>query len=330
MDRVTKRKSKAKNEHTERDHTMRLCRYEHNGTMQVGFYRDDAIIPLSAAANSPGTTLPDTHNLLEFLPGGSSREAIGTMQQLSEDELASSAIPVDDVRLQVPIPNPSKLMLLAGNYMAHIVEGGGRAEERERTFPYVFMKPPLTTLTNPGEAVVIPSVSPEHIDWELELGVIIGRRCKGVSESEALNYVAGYTIVNDISDRQFKSNPNRVEREKDGFFDWLHGKWHDTFCPMGPCVLPADECADPQSLKMTLRVNGEVEQDASTAEMVFPVAAVVEFISSFVTLEPGDVISTGTPSGVGAAKGKFLKPGDQIEAEIDTIGVLRNPVQAAR
>jgi 2-keto-4-pentenoate hydratase/2-oxohepta-3-ene-1,7-dioic acid hydratase in catechol pathway len=188
------------------------------------------------------------------------------------------------------------------------------------------MKPPLTTLTNPGDPVKIPAVSPNSIDWELELGVIIGKRCKAANESDALGYVAGYTVVNDISDRKFRPNAGRANRDKDGFFDWMHGKWHDTFCPMGPCVLPADELDDPQSLHMTLSVNGQVEQDASTAEMVFPVAAVVAFISSFVTLEPGDIISTGTPSGVGAAKNRFLKAGDRIEARIENIGVLRNPV----
>jgi 2-keto-4-pentenoate hydratase/2-oxohepta-3-ene-1,7-dioic acid hydratase in catechol pathway len=133
--------------------------------------------------------------------------------------------------------------------------------------------------------------------------------------------------VNDISDRVFRPNPGRNQRPKDTFFDWQHGKWHDTFCPMGPCVLPADDCPDPQQLKMTLKVNGQIEQDASTADMVFPVAAVVSFVSSFVTLEPGDIISTGTPDGVGHAKGKYLKRGDVVEAAIEGIGVLRNPVE---
>ena len=182
------------------------------------------------------------------------------------------------------------------------------------------------TLTNPGDPVRIPEVSPNHIDWELELGVIIGRTAKNVKEADALNYVAGYTVVNDISDRKFRPNPGRTQREKDGFFDWLHGKWHDTFCPMGPCVLPADELPDPQTLHMTLKVNGGVEQDGSTAEMVFPVAAIIEFISSFVTLVPGDIISTGTTAGVGHAKGKFLKAGDVMEAWIEQIGTLRSPV----
>src|SRR5262249_28055414 len=155
-------------------------------------------------------------------------------------------------------------------------------------------KPPSTTLTHPGDPVILPSVSPDHIDWECELGVVIGRTCREVSEDQALGYVAGYTIVNDVSDRRFRPNPARRQRDDDGFFDWLHGKWHDTFCPMGPCILTADAVEDPQELALRLTVNGEIMQAASTAQMIFPVAAVVSFLSRFVTLEPGDIISTGT------------------------------------
>jgi 2,4-didehydro-3-deoxy-L-rhamnonate hydrolase len=310
---------------------MRLCRFARDGEVQAGFYFDETVVSLAAAAQLTGQVAPQTDELVSLLPGGADRDAIVTLQnalaELSSDQIAGQAVSVNDVQLLVPNSNPSKLLLLAGNYAKHIEEGGARAEERAKTFPYVFMKPPLTTLTNPGDPILIPEVSPDHVDWELELGVMIGRRCKNVSEADALSYVAGYTVINDISDRKFRPNPGRNERDKDGFFDWLHGKWHDTFCPMGPCVLPADECPDPQDLHMTLTVNDSVEQDGSTSEMVFPVAAIVEFISSFVTLEPGDVISTGTTAGVGAAKNKYLKAGDQVTAEIASIGVLRNPVQ---
>jgi 2-keto-4-pentenoate hydratase/2-oxohepta-3-ene-1,7-dioic acid hydratase in catechol pathway len=249
-------------------------------------------------------------------------------RQSGPSVLESQRLPTDRVELLVPIPNPNKILLLAGNYAKHIEEGGGKAAERAETFPYVFMKPPTTTLTDPGKPIVIPRVSPGAIDWELELAVIIGRRCKGVAESEALRYVAGYTVLNDISNRRFKPNPNRKQRERDSFFDWLHGKWHDSFCPCGPCVASTETISDPQQLKMKLTLNGETKQDATTAQMIFPVAAVIEFLSSFVTLEPGDILSTGTPDGVGNSKGTFLKPGDRLVGAIDQIGELITPVSA--
>ena len=140
--------------------------------------------------------------------------------------------------------------------------------------------------------------------------------------------VAGYTIVNDISDRKFRPNPQRRQRPKDEFFDWLHGKWHDSFCPCGPCVTSADAIPDPQRLTLQLRLNGELRQDSSTAKQVFPVAAVIAFISSFVTLEPGDMISTGTPAGVGNTTGTYLHPGDRLEGTISEIGTLVTPVVA--
>ena len=190
------------------------------------------------------------------------------------------------------------------------------------------MKPASTTLTDPGKPIHIPAVSPAAIDWELELAVVIGRRTKGVTESNALESVAGYTILNDISNRKFRPNPSRKDRPSDSFFDWLHGKWHDSFCPCGPCIVSADAIGDPQALAMQLRLNGEIKQNASTALQIFPVAAVIEFISSFVTLEPGDMISTGTPAGVGNSTGTYLKPGDVMQGSIASIGTLTTPVAA--
>lgn len=318
---------------------MRICRYSQQGKEQVGFYDEPTIVPLSEAAHAYAAAtrqplkLPPSNDLLDFLPPAGA--GFTTARQLADwishnsDKLPEGArLTTAAVQLLVPVPRPNKLFLLAGNYAAHIEEGGGKARERQETFPYVFMKPPTTTLTHPGQPIRIPRVSPAHIDWELELAVIIGRQCKGVSESDALKYVAGYTVINDISDRKFRPNPQRKQREKDSFFDWLHGKWHDSFCPCGPCVLSADALADPQTLPMKLSVNGTLHQDGSTAQQIFPVAAVIEFLSSFVTLEPGDIISTGTPAGVGHAKGVFLKAGDRIEASIGSIGTLTTPVEA--
>jgi len=310
---------------------MRLCRYQRDDQIEVGFYEDDHVVPLAVASHLTGVDLPTTNELISLLPNGAHQKTVAAVEkgwnQLSADEQQKARVAIDQVKLLTPVANPNKLLLLAGNYAKHIEEGGGHAEERNKTFPYVFMKPPGTTMTHPGDPVKIPAVSPDRIDWEIELAVIIGRECKGVAEADALDYVAGYTVVNDISDRGFRPNPGRNERNKDSFFDWLHGKWHDTFCPMGPCVLPANEIPDPQQLHLELKVSGNVEQNAQASGMIFPVKAIVAFISSFVTLLPGDVIATGTPAGVGSGKGKFLKSGDVLEAKIDRIGLLRNPVE---
>ncbi len=306
---------------------MKLCRYQSVEQSTSGFLlENDLVLPMAAAVAEAGLNLTVSDNLLDYLPHGKFHHSVRDMEDtLSLMEMSSQCLKVSEVKLLVPIAQPSKILLLAGNYSKHVQESGDRGEERDNTFPYVFMKP-LTTLTHPADPIRIPEISPAQIDWELELGVVIGKECFQVSEADALDYVAGYTIVNDISDRDFTPNPNRIERPRDRFFDWLHGKWHDTFCPIGPCILPADEVLDPQQFELELRLNGIVEQHASTSEMVFSVAAIIEFISSYMTLLPGDIISTGTPDGVGKAKGKFLKPGDQIEAEIRQIGVLRNPV----
>jgi 2-keto-4-pentenoate hydratase/2-oxohepta-3-ene-1,7-dioic acid hydratase in catechol pathway len=318
---------------------MRICRFSHHSQQQVGFYDEQTIVPIAEAARAYAVAtrqelkLPATTELLDFLPPAG--EGFAAARQLADwtskntDKLPTGArLATSAVQLLVPVPRPNKLFLLAGNYAAHIEEGGGKARERQETFPYVFMKPPSTTLTNPGQPIRIPSISPSHIDWELELAVIIGRKCKGVSEAEALQYVAGYTVINDISNRKFRPNPDRKQREKDSFFDWMHGKWHDSFCPCGPCVVSADALTDPQTLPMKLAVNGAAQQEGSTSQQIFPVAAVIEFLAGFVTLEPGDIISTGTPAGVGHAKGIFLKPGDRIEATIGSIGTLSTPVEA--
>ena len=160
--------------------------------------------------------------------------------------------------------------------------------------------------------------------------MVIGKKVKGISEKEALSAVAGYTVINDISNRKFRPNPERKKREKDGFFDWLHGKWHDSFCPCGPCITSASDIPDPQQLPMKLKLNGEVKQNGSTGQMIFSVAALIEFISNIVTLEPGDIISTGTPAGVGNSTGTYIKPGDVLEAQIDRIGTLVSPVVAEK
>ena len=309
---------------------MRLCRYiTESGAPGVGVYEDRGVLDAGALLRTAGhsdASIGD--DLVSCLPPDGRWYQALSEALASGDAFADTLLVTahDSVRLLAPVPRPPKLFLLAGNYSEHILEGGERAVERDATYPYVFMKPPSTTIRDPGAHVAIPDVSPKEIDWEAELAVVIGRGGRGISEAEALGHAAGYTVINDLSDRNFRPNPGRTERPRDKFFDWLHGKWHDGFCPMGPCVLSAASCPDPQDLEIELRVGDTVHQSASTAQQIFPVAAVIEFISSFVTLEPGDVISTGTPSGVGKAKGVFLKPGDIVVASIDRIGRLETRI----
>jgi 2,4-didehydro-3-deoxy-L-rhamnonate hydrolase len=267
--------------------------------------------------------LPIGDDLLAYLPGGVCwDEARALAAWLNGKASLPGELAPGACELLVPVQRPNKIFLLAGNYAEHIREGGGVAAERAETFPYVFMKPPSTTLNHPGAPVRIPKVSPDFIDWELELAVVIGKRCKGVAEADALQYVAGYTIINDISNRKFRPNPGRKKREKDSFFDWMHGKWFDSFCPCGPCIASADSVTDPQALPLQLTLNGQTRQDGNTSQMIFPVAALIEFIAAMVTLEPGDLISTGTPSGVGNSTGTYLKSGDVMNASIAGIGTL--------
>ena len=317
---------------------MRLCRYMSNRRPAVGLYDDKFVTPLAAAAEAFANAtheklaLPAGDDLLEYLPPDG--KALAAIRKIAEwaarndGGVPAARLETGKAELLVPVSRPNAIYLLAGNYNSHITEGGGGAVERAETFPYVFMKPPSTTLTDPFKPVVIPKVSPDHIDWELELGVVIGRRARHVAAADALAYVAGYTVCNDISDRVFRPNPGRKERPKDTFFDWQHGKWHDTFLPCGPCIASADAIPDPQILKMKLSVNGQVKQDATTAQQIFSVAQVIEFLSHIVTLEPGDIISTGTPAGVGHATKTYFKPGDKCAAWIEGIGTLESPVIA--
>jgi 2-keto-4-pentenoate hydratase/2-oxohepta-3-ene-1,7-dioic acid hydratase in catechol pathway len=232
------------------------------------------------------------------------------------------------LRLRAPVPNPRKIFCLAGNYQEHIEEGGAKMAAQDRETPRVFMKPPSTTVTSPGDAILIPPVA-RSVDWEGELAVVMGRRAKGVKAADALRYVAGYTVMNDVSERRLLIKPRSETRPRDEWFDWLNGKWLDTFAPHGPWLVTSDEIPDPQVLEISTFVNGERKQHNNTGQMLYPVARIIEYISAIITLEPGDLISTGTIAGVGSTTGTFLQPGDRVEIEISGIGVLRNKVAAS-
>lgn len=316
---------------------MRICRFQRNDQPELGFYHDGGIVPIQAAidvhnqSQNKAISLPHD-DLLALLPHGAYASAAADLSAWlagAGDSLAQLSIGADSVRLLRPLPDPGKILLLAGNYALHIQEGGEIAVERKETFPYVFMKP-RTALNDPDADIVIPRINPDWIDYECELCVVMGKTAKSVSEAEALDYVAGYTVLNDISDRKYHPNPDRKERPRDAFFDWMHGKWHDGFCPVGPAVTSSATITDPQQLDLRLTVNGEERQHSNTNRMIFPVAAVIEFISRWVTLEPGDIIATGTCEGIGLSTGKMLRPGDVVEATIERIGTLKNTMAAER
>ncbi len=220
------------------------------------------------------------------------------------------------VELGPPVPDPDKIICIGLNYADHANEAG-----LARTEVPVFFAKFRNSLIGPTSPILLPHVS-SQIDYEGELAVIIGTRCKEVSDQEALQYVAGYTIMNDVSARDLQMQTSQ----------WTAGKALDTFAPMGPGIVLTSDIPNPQTLTLTTRVNGQVVQHASTANMIFSVATLISFLSSLMTLEPGDIIATGTPSGVGFKRTPplFLHEGDVTEVEIEGIGQLRNPVMHAR
>ena len=218
-------------------------------------------------------------------------------------------------RLGPCVATPAKFLAIGLNYIDHAKESGNPIPE----YPVVFYKAE-TCIVGAHDKTVLPPNS-THTDWEVELGVVIGRKARYVSAEDGLKYVAGYCVINDVSEREWQ-----IERAG----QWDKGKGFDTFGPIGPWVVTRDEVPNPQNLKLWLEVDGHRYQNGSTTTRVFGVAKLVSYLSQCMSLQPGDVISTGTPSGVGGARTPpvFLKPGDEMEAEIAGIGVLRNPVAA--
>jgi len=292
------------------------------GESSLGLLRGGRIYDIAGLGNLLGVYLPA--NILEFLENSS--EIRPTMEAIQSylDAGVAPSWPAEGVQLLAPIPKPGKILAVAGNFQSHIKEGGGQEVDKTRITPRFFLKPSNSTV-GPGGLILRPKLSPA-VDYELELGVVIGAHAHSVSPADALDYVAGYTIFNDVSARRLTLAETRDERPWDDFFDWLNGKWFDTFSAMGPYVATADEIADPQNLAMRLWVNGELRQEGNTGQMIFNVAELVAFISQFTTLEPGDVIATGTPAGVGDTTGRYLQAGDVVVGAIQGLGELRNIV----
>jgi 2-keto-4-pentenoate hydratase/2-oxohepta-3-ene-1,7-dioic acid hydratase in catechol pathway len=226
----------------------------------------------------------------------------------------------EDVRLLAPIPVPPRnVMCLGLNYIEH-AEESYTAQGKDVTLPevpIVFTKA-TTSVIGPYDPIPWDPAVSDKLDWEAELGVVIGRSGKNISEAEAMDYVFGYTVINDVSARD-------LQRQGKQFFK---GKSLDGSCPMGPWIVTADELSNPHALRITSRVNGRIKQDSDTGKMIFNVPAIIAYLSRGMTLLPGDIISTGTPSGVGFARTppEFLRPGDLVECEVEQVGLIRNEV----
>jgi 2-keto-4-pentenoate hydratase/2-oxohepta-3-ene-1,7-dioic acid hydratase in catechol pathway len=225
-----------------------------------------------------------------------------------------------DVTWHAPIPRPRKNIACLGlNYSAHISETAAalRKDAKVPTMPVIFTKAP-TTVNGPFSDIVVDRRATSEVDWEVELGVVIGRTGKNIHAARAYDYVFGYTVLNDVTARDLQK----------GHVQFYKGKSLDGFCPMGPVVVTADEFGDPQQKRLTCRVNGVVKQDGTTANMIFPVTSIIEWLSKGLTIEAGDLIATGTPDGVGMGRTppEYLQNGDVLETEVEGIGLLRNTI----
>jgi len=237
-------------------------------------------------------------------------------------------LPAEGARLLAPIPDPGLVLSVGMNYHEHLKEMKTPVPEK----PAAFTKS-VASIVGSGAAIKVPPSNPDMLDWEGELSVVIGKPCHRVKAARALDYVAGYTLVNDVSARDWVAPIFKAQGTMGPIHAWEHnllGKMFPTFCPMGPCIATRDEIPDPTRVRIRTRLNGKVMQDASTDDLVFGVAELIEYYSQFYLFKPGDVITTGSPSGVGFGRTPkvFMKPGDVVEVEVSQIGVLRNPIEA--
>jgi 2-keto-4-pentenoate hydratase/2-oxohepta-3-ene-1,7-dioic acid hydratase in catechol pathway len=288
-----------------------------DSSARLGVVAGDRVTDFAAAARGkwPGEPPATLLALVDLGP-----DAWRRAHDLMATAATANSYALADVRWHAPVPRLRKNVFCLGlNYKAHAQESA-QARGREikiPTVPVFFTKAP-TTVNGPYGDVPIDTAVTSKVDWEVELGVVIGRSARSIPKADAPAHVFGYTVINDISARDLQSD----------HMQWFKGKSLDGFCPMGPVVVTADEFGDPQAKRLQCRVNGATKQDATTADMIFPVDVIIEWLSRGLTLEAGDIIATGTPEGVGMGRSpqEFLKPGDIVETEIEGIGTLRNRV----
>ena len=302
---------------------MRLVTYRSHveAEARLGALVGDIVLDLELFGEECGVPLPST--MLDFIDLGPQAVAITSKLIAEADGIfpIGTTLPAANVKLLAPIPRPRKNIFGIGlNYTEHVAESAKSLDtspELPRQ-PVIFSKPP-TSVIGPDDAIVHNAKITQQLDWEVELAAIIGTRAKGVSRENALDHVFGYTVLIDMSARDCRRAGQ-----------WIYSKGQDTFAPMGPCVITADEIPDPQTLDLWLTVNGVEKQRSNTAYMLFKIDELVADISQGITLEPGDIIASGTPAGVGAGMDpqEWVWPGDVIVATVEGIGTLRHPVVA--
>ncbi len=304
---------------------MRVATFRTGGRERLGVVRDERMVDVALAADrlGRGDLAGAASGMLALIAGGD--EALAALAEVVAAAPEDALLPLETVELRAPIPRPRKNILCGGrNYAEHAAESlrAIGQEVKLPEFPNIFTKA-VTAVTGPTSEIVIDPAVSEGIDWEVELAVIIGTGGRGIAREDALRHVWGYTILNDVSARDIQNRAG---------VQWFLGKRLDGSCPMGPWIVTADEIAEPRDLRLSLRVNGVTKQEASTAELLFDVPTIIATLTRVLTLEPGDVIATGTPSGVGFARTppEFLRPGDVMETEITGIGTLRNRIAQER
>lgn len=285
---------------------MRLVSFDRAGEQSYGALVDGAVVDLRRAE----PRLPET--LLQLLAAGA--EALDRARAAAGAASTADHLALHSVQLLAPIPRPGKILCVGLNYRDHAAESQAAIPE----YPTIFAKY-ANTVVGPRAPIVLPRVT-SQVDYEGELGVVIGRRARYLRESEALSCVAGYLVCNDVSARDYQHRTSQ----------WTVGKSFDGFAPMGPALVTADEVPDPQDLDLRVTIGDELLQSSNTRHMIFSVARIIAYLAEAMTLEPGDVIATGTPAGVGAARTpqRFLQPGDVVRVEIERLGALENPVIA--
>ena len=280
---------------------MRLVSFKNrNEDPRVGVVVEDRVLPVDSSA------FPDMNS---FLAAG--RAALSDAAALAHGQVkAQATYPLSEVRLLAPVNRPGKIIAVGLNYRDHAIE----TKQEIPTSPVIFAKFP-SSINGPDSDVVIPGDDPQ-VDYEAELGVVIGRTAKTVSETAALEYVAGYMPLNDVSARRWQFADKQ----------WVRGKSCDTFCPTGPWLTTVDEVPNPHALSIRMRVNGKTVQNSNTSNLIFRIPTLIQFISAAITLEPGDIIATGTPDGVGVFRNPpvFLQRGDVMEVDIERLGILKN------